>query len=598
MTRSKLFNLLAMLCACTASYGQTVIPGGYVSGIWGSGGSPYLVEGNIMIHEDSSLHIGEGVTVIFSDSVSFDVFGIISASGSAADPVYFTGSTNGWRGIRISDSPALADTSAFIHCLFDGARHPANEAGGALRIENRHEVRLSYCNFTGNEAGERGGALELLNADVLIEHSSFVQNQLWDTISAKGGAIYMINANPLIRNSLFSLNSALNGGAIYAVNSSPEITGCDFIENSSLAGGGGLVFHQSGQPLIRECVFSSNQAYGSGGAMAFLQGIQAQVNNCSFAGNLARSGTYLGDGGAVLITPYDNEAVFINCHFSENLAGDFGGAIYATSPTQIINCLFTANEAPAGKQEGGGGALCAAITGILIMNTTFSGNKGETGPCIFAQDAGIYMLNSIIWDDQGPIAGKIFLSTLYDPPVLSVDHCNIEGGQASVSGTGAYQLNWKNGNLSEDPHFLLPPADFSLAWNSGCIDAGRSDTLGLLIPAADLSGNPRIMGAAIDIGCYEYQDPIMADETAYALSTITLFPNPSTTYFCLKSTSENNIHGRLIMSDQAGKYVSDQNICLPSQGLYRHSVQGLKPGLYLLELYSENVRRAFRLIVL
>jgi len=181
---------------------------------------------------------------------------------------------------------------------------------------------------------------------------------------------------------------------------------------------------------------------------------------------------------------------------------------------------------------------------------------------------------------------------------LSVDHCNIEGGQASVSGTGAYQLNWKNGNLSEDPHFLLPPADFSLAWNSGCIDAGRSDTLGLLIPAADLSGNPRIMGAAIDIGCYEYQDPIMADETAYALSTITLFPNPSTTYFCLKSTSENNIHGRLIMSDQAGKYVSDQNICLPSQGLYRHSVQGLKPGLYLLELYSENVRRAFRLIVL
>jgi len=208
MTPGKLFNLLAMLCACTASYGQTVIPGGFVSGNWGSEGSPYLVEGNILLHQDSSLHIGEGVTVIFADSVSFEVFGMISAGGSATGPVHFTGSTAGWNGIRINGSTGLSDTSAFVHCLFDGAGHPANEAGGALRIDNRNEVLISYCSFAGNTARERGGALELVNSAVLIEHSSFSQNQAWDTISARGGAIYMITANPLIKNTVFFNNSA------------------------------------------------------------------------------------------------------------------------------------------------------------------------------------------------------------------------------------------------------------------------------------------------------------------------------------------------------------------------------------------------------
>lgn len=58
-------------------------------------------------------------------------------------------------------------------------------------------------------------------------------------------------------------------------------------------------------------------------------------------------------------------------------------------------------------------------------------------------------------------------------------------------------------NLSADPFFADPAGfDFRVPGESPCRDAGTS--AGVLLPSFDYSGNPRVMGAAPDIGPCEY----------------------------------------------------------------------------------------------
>ena len=58
---------------------------------------------------------------------------------------------------------------------------------------------------------------------------------------------------------------------------------------------------------------------------------------------------------------------------------------------------------------------------------------------------------------------------------------------------------------AEDPLFVNQAAgNLRLTSGSPMIDAGYPDTPNL--PATDLGGGPRVLGAAVDIGAYEYDD--------------------------------------------------------------------------------------------
>jgi len=50
---------------------STVIPAGDVSGLWDVAGSPYYVDGEIIIQADTELEIEAGVDVIFNDHYKF-----------------------------------------------------------------------------------------------------------------------------------------------------------------------------------------------------------------------------------------------------------------------------------------------------------------------------------------------------------------------------------------------------------------------------------------------------------------------------------------------------------------------------------------------
>ena len=57
---------LAALFLMQISYSQTAVPEGSVSGTWTQDGSPYIVQGDIIINDGTTLVINPGVTVNFA----------------------------------------------------------------------------------------------------------------------------------------------------------------------------------------------------------------------------------------------------------------------------------------------------------------------------------------------------------------------------------------------------------------------------------------------------------------------------------------------------------------------------------------------------
>jgi Thrombospondin type 3 repeat len=93
-------------------------------------------------------------------------------------------------------------------------------------------------------------------------------------------------------------------------------------------------------------------------------------------------------------------------------------------------------------------------------------------------------------EDCGAPDNVIAYNNIYPPPPTQ------RGCQPVIIG--------ENGNISTDPGFVDPGAmDYHLAPGSPLIDAGDSAAPGL--PATDYDGLPRVVGAAVDIGAFEFQ---------------------------------------------------------------------------------------------
>lgn len=63
--------LLGGLLIAEMASADTIVPGGNVSGTWTASGSPYLVQGKILVPSGQTLTIQPGVQVIFQGSYEF-----------------------------------------------------------------------------------------------------------------------------------------------------------------------------------------------------------------------------------------------------------------------------------------------------------------------------------------------------------------------------------------------------------------------------------------------------------------------------------------------------------------------------------------------
>ncbi len=601
MPAYKFIITFILVLSAFLSQAQTTIPGGYVSGVWDSVSGPYIVEHVISVHPDSSLFIDAGVTVYFSDTARLDVYGHFSAVGVSFDSVYFLPQDNYWNGIRIYENDSLSgEKLQIIFCCFDGVMNTLDlQEGGGLYINGREQTDIQRCSFNNNYVDHKGAAIYTRDAAGLIRNCHFENNTTGiEAGFSKGGAVFMINSDFDIESSGFYDNEAIVAGAVYGQNSSMEMDQCRFVSNSSGAGGGAFVGHKSGIYTFDYCEFENNYANGSGGALALLEGIWARFRNCTFTGNTSETEQYLSDGGAVLLTPYDNEASFTNCRFTGNGAGDFGGAVYATSSSDFIGCLFQDNHSSLDSSgPGGGGAIVMSLGYNEILSSTFSGNTGDLGTAILCEDAGFSLLNCIIWDDDTANTTKIYLNQVEENTSVYVGHSNIEGGSHVIGGEGQYEINWADGNMDTDPLFEVPGTDFSLSNESPCIDTGRRDTLNIFLPLKDIAGNPRIYRDKIDLGCYENQFPFALQERISSQELL-IYPNPARDYFCIQNNNDLPLGGVASLSTLSGlNIILDEHCTIPGRNTKCFDIGMLPSGMYIFRLQGPKHNYSSKIIL-
>jgi hypothetical protein len=274
--------LVSFAIVLTPAWGTAGEVSGSLSGTteWTTADSPYRVTGDITVELLSSLSIAPGVVVELGEGVTIDVKGELSARGTKAKPVLFTGAPEGdsmarWNTVRFDNASADAvftnlddyqSGSIMEWCVVEGAsrgvtlawaapyfyqstfrnnRTPFSaeiEGGAAIYMEPGSAPRVRECHFESNVADgfNYGGALYIDDSQPILQDNTFIDNS-----SIYGGAVSTnLMASPIVGNH-FEGNAAIGsgyskGGGLAQVSSVSAVMNNTFIKNSSVLDGGGV----------------------------------------------------------------------------------------------------------------------------------------------------------------------------------------------------------------------------------------------------------------------------------------------------------------------------------------------------------------------
>ena len=228
-----------------------------------------------------------------------------------------------------------------------------------------------------------------------------------------------------------------------------------------------------------------------------------------------------GHGGGICLISYSYllAARLTNVMVRGSYTADAGGGIWAGSDAgtepgdvevYVINSMIYSNES---DREAGGVAVWAeenSWTRAVIVNSTITGNTSNNaylggGGVVVSDDNApgttviLEMVNTILYGNTADRGADLSVSIGGNQSKVDVYHSDL-GDLLHLKGT----FNQAN-NLNTAPLFLNSATDdFHLRSVSPLIDAGTvtvPDPPGL--PATDFEGDPRVIGAAPDIGADE-----------------------------------------------------------------------------------------------
>jgi len=136
---------------------------------------------------------------------------------------------------------------------------------------------------------------------------------------------------------------------------------------------------------------------------------------------------------------------------------------------------------------------------------------------------------------------------------LNIRHSLISNGISGIQQATDNTINYSDSNISGNPLFLEgdsihDPLYYSLSALSPCINSGTPDTLGLNLLPYDLAGNQRVWEGRIDMGCFEFGAPPVAndDPTAPDIPAVsmTAYPNPFSGFTNIRVSSLNSAGDR------------------------------------------------------
>ncbi|MFC2138446.1 right-handed parallel beta-helix repeat-containing protein, partial [Bacteroidota bacterium] len=454
-TLSKIILITFFFKINLSGFSQTIINEDTISGTWLKTSSPYLIQGNVQIPEDSSLIINAGVEVIFQGEYNLVVNGYLEIEGAESDSVIFTAqdTTTGWRGIKLLGP--VSDTIHFNYCIIEyviaSSSYPDSKYG-ALTIDSAI-LKLTHSRISNNKNGEYGCGLQATSSTLIIENNLFKNN-----------------------------NNGYAGGAVRSSGSYLYATNNQFIHNQSTI------------------------YYSKGGGINSEQDSILEIIDNRFIGNLTERA-----GGALLINDCQ-QVTLKNNKFLENECKTMGGAMCISSSTvEIVNNLICKNTAHRSTlYSSGGGGLKVEESKVRIINSTIADND-DFG--IFSSSSSIQLINSIVSSSNN----SSYPITIYvnddgtDNTELFFDHCLIEDGLGTIDKPVYDTIIKDTINCIFDPPLFLDRDNnmFQVDFNSPIYNNGTFDTTGLLLSLTDLDENPRIIDDTIDIGAYEFNHSIL-----------------------------------------------------------------------------------------
>jgi hypothetical protein len=247
-----LFSLSVLI-----SYTQTNVSGGiYQNANWSIAGSPYIVDGSIVVFPGKTLNIEPGVEIRINNQTSSNIYietrGTINCVGTDALPIkihamYDTMNSVAWQGFVCTSSQGgvlNADrfeiSNAYFPFSYETPLSNYNYTNCTFKrcfqaVTVGESVNLSNCQFIDNEVGVYGWA------NFTIDNCLFKDNTT--SIYAYASVLTMTNSD-FIDNQI---------GLSFAANifDSMYIADCQFLNN-------GLALNYPNKGKVENCLFSDN----------------------------------------------------------------------------------------------------------------------------------------------------------------------------------------------------------------------------------------------------------------------------------------------------------------------------------------------------
>ena len=559
---------------------QTMEVSGIQEGLWNC--DTVLVIKDVIVPEDKSLTISEGTRVVFKDYFSITVNGSFKAFGSETDSIYFTArdttgffnwkkGKGGWNGLILQNAK---DTVILDYCHFSFGKAVSSQQSavsgqrclslskaepGASTSSATEKFKVQSSEFRGRDvtpvasnnvtpvaSQNFGGALRISNSIVNISNSTFYHN----LTDSKGGALYAEHSSIKISNCEVDSNFGFNDEGVYMHGAGFQFSNCDVMMED-------MYFHDN---------YCAN-CYGGG---ANFDSCNVYVNNAIFEDNYAVNAAGMG-----IQRSNDYDVKIYNCLFDNNISYHYGGAMaMATSSPLIQNVTMTNNYTIA---AGGGALQFYSEARPVFKNCIIWGNDWYGEHNAISDGSQIF-----VWGSD--CAPEFYNSIL-------------QGGYKEVHDNSSIAVYDTATMIDSDPMFVdIQNRDFHLLSGSPAINNGSVDIEG--VPSKDLSGNSRIVGNRIDIGCYESDVTSLKEINC---KNVNIYPNPinhnSICEFLLRNTSDVNVkiynqNATLIFIKNYGKMQLGMNKINMSD-----FIKSLKKNnVYLLNIESEEETKNIKFV--
>ncbi len=421
----------------------------------------------------------------------------------------------------------------------------AEDTGGGVYCKEGSPT-ITECIIRGNRGEQGGGGIFCDQSNPTVTGCTISENYAHD-----GGGLYCTSGTPTIHDCTFAANEARWGGGLYCFEGgNAEITACTFSGNRADEGGGGMSNGYGSAPTLIGCTFSGNWA-DYGGGMLNLEGSHPDVLRCTFAGNAA-------EGAGAIANWVGSSPNIISCLIAGNMSTTCGGIVCIDHCDPLIaNCTVSEN-AEWLSQGRGGGLRCRDGSSPTLRNCIFWGNSDVDTPGISLEasdepstltvaycdvEGGPNAIHvepncTLDWQDGnldaepnfvGGPSGTWTADGVYDPDTHQVTLTDatacwnddelvgkliwagfpmIEGQLVIVANTHTTLTVWADRMAIENPAFVpwsgltYQIYDYHLRPQSPCRNAG--DPNGDYADQADIDGEPRQMGPAVDMGADEW----------------------------------------------------------------------------------------------